>query len=179
VVIIQRVRVRWSAASRGSVQANQRRAVPDAFALPPAPTAEVVVHDVLADETNGYQPIEQLVAGAGQERKVWLWIEWRGDVAVVDRLPGYAVYPIRSGPSRLFTVAAGEIARYRANFRFTGGCCSPYWYYEQWTIQVANAATSIRAGADLFRHARYSCDLDERVHLYGGPQRRKAKRTPA
>lgn len=161
------------------MQATARRALPEVFPLPPTPTAEIVVHDVLADETNGYHPIQQLVTGAEQARKAWLWIEWRGDVAVVDRLPGNAAYPIRCGPCRLFTVAAGEIARYCANFRFTGGCCcSPYWYYEQWTIQVANAATNLSAGADLFRQAKSICDLDERVHLYGGPQRRRAKRTP-
>jgi len=34
VIAVQRVRVRWDAASRGSAQANQRRAPPDGRAYP-------------------------------------------------------------------------------------------------------------------------------------------------
>ena len=175
VVIVQRVRVRWSAASRGAAQANSRRAIPDAFPLPSTPAGEIIVHDVFAGETNGYRPTQQFLVGSGQARDAWLSIELHDDTAVLDWLPDYAAFPTRSGRSRLFTLAPGQIARYRANFRFTGSCCSPQWYYEQWTIQAANAP----ARSDLFRHARYARDIDDRVHLYGGIQRRSTRPSPA
>jgi hypothetical protein len=155
------------------VHANARRKVPEALPLPLMPAGEVVLHDVFADETNGYVPVQDIVVGAGQARRAWLWIESQGETAVVDWLPGYAAYPARSGPPRLFTLAAGQLARYRANFRFAGACCSPSWYYEQWTIHIANAAPSV----GLFTApAGFSHDIDERVHLYGGRQRNSAKR---
>ncbi|NJC69889.1 hypothetical protein HC031_09175 [Planosporangium thailandense] len=87
----------------------------------------------------------------------------------VDRLPGWAAYPrwwqIRG---RLFTLAAGQVGRYRANLRATGCHCAPQWYYDQWTIHVANTP----AITDLFLRARPDRDIDDRVHLYGGSRRR-------
>lgn len=168
MVVVQRVRLRWTASDRAADRANARRAVPDAFDLPPLPTGSVVIHDVLADVRDGYRPAATILAGAdAAARHLWLWIEVRADTVSVDRLPGYAAYPTRSGPARLFTLADGQFARYRANFRFTGGSCSPHWSYEQWTIHIANTPQPAP-----FRNAHYAHDIDERVHLYGRPRHR-------
>jgi hypothetical protein len=175
VIVIQRVRVRWSAASRGAAHANQRRAVPDAYELPPLPDAPLVVHDVLADEATRYLPTARVLAGSDQAREVGLWIDFADDAAVVDRLPGWVAYPIRRAPARLFTLTPGQIGRYRANFRLTGCACSPHWYYEQWTTHVAHAP----ARHDLFLDTPYARDVDDRVHLYGGTKRRSAKLSTA
>jgi hypothetical protein len=63
VVVIQRVRVRWSAAGRGAIQASMRCAVPDAYELPVPASAPVVAHDALAGEVGGYQPAAHVLAG--------------------------------------------------------------------------------------------------------------------
>jgi hypothetical protein len=150
VVIAQRVRVRWSAASRGAAHADLRRGVGDVYELPALPEESLLVHDVLADEATGYLLEAQVLAGPDAVRAAGLWIECAGDRVVVDRLASGAAYPVRRTPARLFTLAPGQIGRYRANFRFTGCACSPRWYYEQWTIHVAFAPTR----PDLFLDAQ-------------------------
>jgi hypothetical protein len=51
VIVIQRVRVRWTAAARGAPAANARRGLNQAVALPGSlPDTDVVIHEVLADE---------------------------------------------------------------------------------------------------------------------------------
>lgn len=88
---------------------------------------------------------------------------------VVDRLPGHAAYPRPNGPARLFTLRSGQIGRYRANFRFTHTTCpcNPSWYYEDWLILIANGEIE----ADGFISGTPDHDIDQRVHLYGGPRR--------
>jgi len=177
MVVVQRVRVRWDAASRGSAQADVRRAVADVYRLPPLESdVPVVVHDVLADESAGYRPVEQVLAGADAARAAGLWIETEGSAVIVDRLPGWAAYPAPRPYPRLFKLMPGEVGRYRANFRFTGCCCAPQWYYESWTVHVAYDTPR----ADLFLDSRIDAsridhDVDHRVHLYGGRQRRSAR----
>jgi hypothetical protein len=133
------------------------------------PDGDVVVHDVLADEAVGYRPTEQSGAGLDEAREVGLWIEVSRDRVMVDRLPGWAAYPIRRAPARLFTLKPGQVGRYHANFRFTGCACAPQWYYEQWTIHVAHA----EARPDLFLVTPPVREVDDRVHLYGGAPRRR------
>ena len=131
--------------------------------------------DVLADETNGYQPTQRCLVGSDQARKAWLWIELHGDTAAVDRLPDYAAYPIRSGPSRLFTLAPDEVAATGptsaspAVAARTGGTTSSGRFGSP-TLQPAPTCS---------RHAHYTRDIDERVHLDGGRQHRSTKRSPA
>jgi hypothetical protein len=57
------------------------------------------------------------------------------------------------------------VGRWRANFRFTGCACSPSWYFEDWLVQVSNGVVEI----DQFVDGRPDREIDERVHLYGGP----------
>jgi hypothetical protein len=177
VITIQRVRVRWSAASRGAPQANARRGLCRPMMLPPSlPAGDVVVHDVLADETNGYACRgEVAVGGAPGARDLGPWLSTEPSRLVVDRLPGWAAYPRQSGPGRLFTLLPGQVGRYRANFRLTVTTCAcdPSWYYEEWLILVAN--DRLRGDELISRQADH--DVDHRVHLYGG-RRRTSRRKP-
>src|SRR5262249_19907566 len=76
VITIQRVRVRWSAAGRGAPSANTRRGLDSAVALPtPLPPDDVVVHEVLATEADGYTRHDEVLAGGlEQAREVGLWL---------------------------------------------------------------------------------------------------------
>ena len=137
------------------------------------PDAPLVVHDILADEVAGYRPSARLLIGADQARMGGLWLEIVDGVVVVDRPPGWAAYPRwQRTRGRVFTLPVGRIGRYRANLRATGCACAPRWYYEQWTIHVANTPAS----AELFLHAHLTRDIDDRVHLHGGHPRRSTKR---
>ena len=99
-----------------------------------------------------------------------LHINLSGHGAVIERLPGRAAYPAWLTSYRLFTLKPGQIGRYRANFRLTGCACAPQWYYESWTVHVAFAS----ARPDLFLNGVADRELDQRVHLCGGPARRSS-----
>jgi hypothetical protein len=170
VIVIQRVRVRWSAAGRAAPQADARRGLNRLVTLPDSlPTSDVVVHEVLADEAVGYARRDEVLAGAvGRARDVGLWLTLDGAAVAVERLPGWAAYPRPRGSSHLFTLAHGQVGRYRANFRFTGCACNPSWFYEDWVVHVSNGTV----GHDRFIQGEPDRDVDDRVHLYGGPGRR-------
>ncbi|MEU4237074.1 hypothetical protein [Actinoplanes sp. NPDC026619] len=136
----------------------------------PLPAGEVLVHDVLADEKVGYVSHDEVLTGdLGRARDVDLWLELKGSELVVDRLPGWAAYPRRSGPGRLFTLMPGQVGRYRANFRFTMTTCAcdPSWYYEDWVVHIGNGEVV----ADGFQRREPDHSADHRVHLYGGSRR--------
>ncbi|MEU4423797.1 hypothetical protein AB0F81_24465 [Actinoplanes sp. NPDC024001] len=84
----------------------------------------------------------------------------------VSRLPGWAAYPRREWPTRLFTLQPGQVGRYRANFRFlfTRCPCDPSWYYENWLVHVSNGPVS----PERFLHGEPAFNVDHRTHLYGG-----------
>lgn len=168
MITIQRVRVRWSAAARGAEHATIRRGLNRPALLPAAlPMYDVAVHEVLSDEATGYvRHHEVLSGGAERTRDVGLWVTLDGSAAIVERLPGRAAYPRDRGPARLFTLAPGQMGRYRANFRFTfTDCpCNPSWFYEEWVVHVGNGP----AEPDRFTHNEPDHDVDNRVHLYGG-----------
>lgn len=95
MAVIQRVRVRWGAGSRGAVHANVRRHIPGVLAFPSVPEGLGVVHDVLADEAAGYEPATRLLAGLDHAREVGLWIELDAgavgrSAARTRRVPGQA-----------------------------------------------------------------------------------------
>ncbi|GAA2706365.1 hypothetical protein [Actinoplanes palleronii] len=170
MITVQRVRVRWTAESRGAPQANARRGLCRPAPLPlPMPPGAVVVHDVLADERAGYLPRDE-VTGGDDARDLDLLLSPKGAALAVDRLPGhYVAYPQQSGPARLFTLLPGQIGRYRANFRFTHTTCpcNPSWYYEDWLVHIANGPVA----SDAFTSREPDHDVDHRVHLYGGKRR--------
>ncbi|MEU8078957.1 hypothetical protein AB0B31_26390 [Catellatospora citrea] len=172
MVVIQRIRVRWSTDARGAGDAAQRRGLSEARHLPESlPDGPVVVHDVLADHADGYRFTEQVRSGRDPASSASLQLSdvergVRVHVCVRD-----AVYPLHDRQTRLFTLAPGEIGLYRANFRFRGQCCcSASWWYEDWTVRVANAP----ARPDLFPHRAPQQVADHRVQLYGGRARLSA-----
>ncbi|MEU8254292.1 hypothetical protein AB0C06_08530 [Micromonospora inaquosa] len=172
MIVIQRVRVRWSAAGRGAAQANARRGLNRPVVLPaPLPTGDVVVHDVLADEAASYTLRSDVLAGGVSiARSLTLWLAFEGSAVTVERLPGGAAFPRAGVSTRLFTLAHGQVGRYRANFRFrfTDCACDPSWYYEDWVVHVSNG----NAAGDRLLRGEPDCVVDNRVHLYGGPARR-------
>lgn len=166
VIVIQRVRVRWSAAGRGARQANARRGLDRPVVLPTAlPAGDVVIHEVLADEVVGYTRHDEVRAGSPRlARDCGLWLALNDARLLIERLPGRAAFPRQRGPARLFTLAPGQVGRYRANFRFTGCSCSPSWFYEDWVVHVSNGQVE----PDRFIHGTPDRDVNDRVHLYGG-----------
>ncbi|WP_433381263.1 hypothetical protein ACQPZX_16780 [Actinoplanes sp. CA-142083] len=163
MITIQRVRVRWGAASRGVQHANLRRGLNRSVVLPAAlPVGDVAVHDVLFDEAVGYRRQDRTLGGGVEAaREIGLWLTIEDSAVIVERLPSQAAYPRDRGKGRLFTLAPGQVGRYRANFRFrvTQCQCDPSWFYEDWVIRVGNEP----GGPDF--------DVDDRVHLYGGARR--------
>jgi hypothetical protein len=77
VITIQRVRIRWTAATRGAPSADARRGLDTPVRLLGVmPDGEVVVQDVLADETAGYKLSHKVFGGGlGRARDVGLWLE--------------------------------------------------------------------------------------------------------
>ncbi|GAA3763525.1 hypothetical protein [Micromonospora maritima] len=169
MILIQRVRVRWSAAARGAPAANARRGLNQPVALPrDLPEGDVVIHDVLVDEADDYTPRHEVLTGSpGRAHAVGLWLSRREVTLGVDRLPTWAAYPHPRASSHLFALAPGQVGRYRANFRFTGCSCSPSWYFEDWVVHVSHGLVD----RDRFEQGRPDRDLDDRVHLYGGTGR--------
>jgi hypothetical protein len=166
VIVIQRIRVRWTAAARGAPAANARRGLDQAVALPRSlPESDVVVHDVLADQAVDDERHHKILAGGvAQAREIGLWLRRDEATLTVDRLPGSAAYPRPRTSTRLFALTAGQVGRYRANFRFIGCGCDPSWYYESWLVQVSYG----QPVHDRFVHGEPDRDVDHRVHLYGG-----------
>jgi hypothetical protein len=163
-LVVQRIRVRWTSRDAGAATARGR--LPRRYALPPLPPDGLAVHEVLRDEATDYEVESESRAGAAALREAGLWVQWRDGRALVDRLPSRASFPVRRVGTRLFTLAPGQLGRWRANFRFTGCQCAARWWYEEWIVHVAH----VPADPDPFRDAHWARDRDERVHLYGGPR---------
>ena len=174
MITIQRVRVRWTAATRGALGADVRRGLDTVVRLPAVlPDGGVVVQDVLADEAAGYERSFQMFGGSlGSAERVGLWLAMAGSSVVVGRLPGWAAYPRPAGYAGLFTLGPGQVGRWRANFRFTGCACSPSWYFEDWLVHVGNGV----ARAGWFVDGMPAREVDQRVHLYGGSARSAGRR---
>ncbi|WP_239090884.1 hypothetical protein [Asanoa iriomotensis] len=175
MIVIQRVRVRWSAAGRGAPQADARRGLNHAVQIPtPLPAIDVVVHDVFADEAAKYTRREDVLAGdVGIVRSLDLSLAFDGAAVTVARLPGKAAFP-RSGRSTyLFTLTQGQVGRYRANFRFrfTDCACDPSWYYEDWVVHVSNGDVA----PNRFLRGEPDRDVDNRVRLYDSPARQTSR----
>lgn len=166
MITIQRVRVRWTSATRGAPHANARRGLDRAAPLPAVrPTDGLFLQDVLLDETAGYEPSGRVVnGGLGLAGDAGLWLIVKDSTVAVGRLPGRASYPRGGQASPLFRLRAGEVGRWRANFRFSG---YSDWYYENWMVHVSNGPVR----QDGFIRSRPDFDVDDRVHLYGGAVR--------
>ncbi|MEU6024707.1 hypothetical protein [Micromonospora sp. NPDC047134] len=166
MIVIQRVRVRWTAKARAAPAANARRGLDQAVPLPRSlPEGDVVIHEVLADEAVDYARHDEVLdGGVEQARSIGLWLGRNGKTVTVDQLPGSAGYPRPDASTRLFMLTPGQVGRYRANFRFTGCACNPSWYYEDWLVHVSYG----QVASDHFVHRQPDREVDHRVHLYGG-----------
>ncbi|GAA0379508.1 hypothetical protein Acor_00890 [Acrocarpospora corrugata] len=162
MLIVQRIVTRWTKQARGGPQATLRSAVPAAFALPPLPDAPLACHDVLAEERTGYEPAVAVDGLSLPAQLNGLRYEVAGSDVRVTRTPVWAAYPNARHPGQVFLLQPGVRARYRANFRFSGYGIE--WYYEQWTVNIANAPWE----RDLFVAGTFELTVDERVSLYGG-----------
>ncbi|GII57334.1 hypothetical protein Pth03_57230 [Planotetraspora thailandica] len=161
-LIVQRVVVRWSKQSRGAEGATRRRHIPRAFPLPSMPDAPLRFHDVLAQERTGYTPSETIKLHALPADLKGLLFKPDGTGVVVMRTPAWHVFPYDRRAVQVFRLLPGELARYLANYRFSG--YSTDWYYEEWTVHIAYAPWR----ADLFLRDAFDHVKDERVTLYGG-----------
>jgi hypothetical protein len=170
MVVIQRIRVVWRQDERGAAHADLRRSVPEVLRLPESlPDDAVVVHEIVADSGSGYRLSERVLSGADAAAAVSLELAPTDGGVIVRASRSWAVYPWVDRPQRLFTVPDGQAALYLANFRFRGCTCAARWWYENWTVRVANAP----ARPDLFVERVPQQVADHRVHLYGGRARRR------
>ncbi|XVU29357.1 hypothetical protein ACQPZJ_20480 [Actinoplanes sp. CA-054009] len=174
VIVVQRVRVRWGAASRGAPHANLRRGLEQPFPLPSSgEESDAVVHDVLLDEVNGYAPSERVLRGGiNLAAEADVCVRAERDAVSVGRGRTWMAFPRHGGPTRLFVLRPGEVGRHRANFRITGCACNPSWYFESQLVHVSNG----EVGQDAFLRNAPTHDVDDRVHLYGGRRRSPAER---
>ncbi|MEU8379227.1 hypothetical protein [Streptosporangium sp. NPDC048865] len=165
MVIVQRIALRWTKQARGAEEATRRREIPSAFELPPMPDAPLVIHDLFADEQNGYAPTVAVDSHSFPARLNGLRFRLSGATVEVERTSVQAAYPTNRHPGRVFLLHPGERARYWANFRFSR--YSTQWYYEQWTVNIAHEPWR----HDLFLAEEVDHDKDDRVSLYGGHRR--------
>ncbi|MEV4414569.1 hypothetical protein [Catellatospora sp. NPDC049609] len=165
MVVVQRIRVVWRRHERGAAHADLRRGVPQVLRLPESlPDAAVVVHDVVADSRTGYRLTERILSHREAAEAVALELAPADGGVTVRATASWAAYPRHEQPRRLFTVPDGQVGLYRANFRWQGSTCAWQWWYEDWTVRVANAP----AQPHLFVERVPRHVADHRVHLYGG-----------
>jgi len=165
-LVVQRVQVQWSKASRGGHGAQLRAAVPDAFMLPDSVVRsdqEVVVHFVDAAESDGFEPRHRidlrlavpLVVGSIEIRPA-------SDEGLVVVRPANtkasAGFPSRDRDRTLGQVGAAPwLLRYKANSRHTGD----EWWYQQVAVSIA-AVESFDAHTLL---GKPTVEIDERTSL--------------
>jgi hypothetical protein len=164
MLVIQRVRLRWSPLGRGASGGAVRGRVPETFPVPAGDQGKVVIHEILMDEETAYKPVEQIRAYDDIDQVDWLSVKKLPDGAIrIEWNPVWASYPINRRLVEMCTLRPGQLGRYRANFRFTGCACAPRWSYQQWTVNIAHAP----AREDLFVQGRFHVEKDDRVSLYG------------
>ncbi|GII34765.1 hypothetical protein Pmi06nite_82070 [Planotetraspora mira] len=162
ILIVQRVVVRWSKQGRGAEAATRRRNIPRAFPLPPMPDAPLLLHDVVTQERTGYTPNETISTHTLPIDLKGLLFKPDGTGVEVIRTPAWHAFPHDRRPAQMFRLLPGELARYLANYRFSG--YSTDWYYEEWTVHIAFAPWR----PNLFLGDKFDHVKDERVTLYGG-----------
>jgi hypothetical protein len=129
---------------------------------------EVAVHEVLFDQAAGYARHEEWCS-VGTPSDLGTAACGSPSMAPRRSWNGYQAgrhTPRDRGSARLFSLASGQVGRYRANFRFTFTecACNPSWFYEEWVVQVGNGLV----GPDGLIHGEPDHHVDHRVHLYGG-----------
>ncbi len=133
MIVAQFVVVDWTKRSRGAPGAAVRNAVPEAFRLPPLPPADVVVHDVWADEAGGFVPEEKLTADA--QGRMFRFAVVDGRVAVRLLSTAVAGYSAWGTPQVVLRVAPGTWSRVVWNRRYAS--TSSEWRYRKFVLNVA------------------------------------------
>jgi hypothetical protein len=164
MLVIQRVRIVWTARGRGAAEATARGRLPNAFPIPCSGSGEVLVHEVSMHEADGYARSEETRIHSDFSEVDWLRLKRESSGAVrVERQPVWASYPISRRVVHLCTLEPGQSARYHANFRLSG--YSMTWTYYDWTVNIAYESPR----DDLFLGRKYDFERDDRVSLYGKP----------
>ncbi|MFG1850805.1 hypothetical protein ACGFJT_03105 [Actinomadura geliboluensis] len=168
VLVIQRVRIVWTGRGRGAAEATVRGRLPKAFPLPDSDgSGEVLVHEVWMEEADGYVPSEELHTHSNLSGVDWLSLKREPSGAIrIERSPVWASYPVTRRMLHLGTLAPGQSARYRANFRLSG--YSMTWTYYDWAVSIAHEAPQ----STMFLKRRHNFERDDRVSLYGKPAHR-------
>jgi hypothetical protein len=167
MLVIQRVRILWTARGRGAAEATVRGRLPNAVPIPRSGSGEVLVHEVLMSNADGYARSEESRIHSDLSEVDWLRLKREPGGAIrVERQPVWASYPISRRMVHICTLGPGQSARYRANFRLSG--YSMAWTYYDWTVNIAHEP--FREG--LFLDRKYDFERDDRVSLYGKPAHR-------
>ncbi|WP_412515618.1 hypothetical protein K8Z49_27635 [Actinomadura madurae] len=168
VLVIQRVRTVWTGRGRGAAEATKRGRLPKAFPVPESDGGgEVLVHEVWMREADGYVPSEELRTHGDLSEVDWLCLKREPSGAIrIERQPVWASFPVTRRMVHIGTLAPGQSASYRANFRLSG--YSMTWTYCDWAVSIAHETPE----SAMFLGRHYSLERDDRVSLYGKPSHR-------
>ena len=169
-LIVQRVRVEWSKASRGMPGAGRRNAVPAAFPLPRSvlrASSDVTVHHLVACEADEFRPrTVDALPGVDVNFRM-LGFKFEDGAALISF--GDDDWPY-GGPRNigvrgvLFRLEPGETASFRFNRRSAysmGGRRAMTYHDEHFHFHAGQAPD-----ADVFLHANRNSTIDRRVSLY-------------
>ena len=160
-VILQRIRVEWTKASRGEPGARARAAVADCFPLPASRGEAVLVHDLIAKEEDAFEPLAAADGAKDTVHGVLGPIEWttreNGSLLIAFRADGTGAP--RRAPRSAFSLRPGQWGSLIVNERLA---LDRGWRYGQTIVNVA-FATPWRA--DLFTATSRSALVDLRARL--------------
>ena len=162
MIVVQKIKLAWTKASRGGEGAQRRAAVPLAFELPAFPAGDAAYNAILCDERDGFAPRDMARQTSLPEHDACVLFEVRGDGVRV----GYQWSPACGAPERdfapprwLMELHAGDYGRLLHNGRFSG---EGNWSYQQIVFNVAVADV---VASDLFTRAAPAVTADLRERL--------------
>lgn len=171
MIAIQRIVTEWTKRSRGAPGAVRRNAVAEAFQLPSAGRAEVLVHQVVAGEKNDFAvqqtSTDLTLAEAGLNTSAGVRLEMADRQLVVAGVTDvwcqcFTVYPPRLDRTVL-RLEIGQWGRWRLNFRLWEDFGRNEWLYQKWVVNVAHQPGP--SPADLFQTTQPADVTDDMVQL--------------
>jgi len=162
MIVVQKIKVVWTKASRGGEGARRRAAVPLAFELPAFPAGDAAYHAMFCEERDGFAPRDVERKTSLPEHSACVLFEVRGDGIRI----GYQWSPACGAPERdlvpprwLMELRRGDYGRVLHNGRFSG---EGDWWYQQIVFNVAIADV---VASDLFMRAAPTVTADLRERL--------------
>jgi hypothetical protein len=156
VVVVQKIAVLWTRASRGGEGARRRAAVPVAFELP----AGGAFHSIVCDERDDFAPREvEVRATVPAIDSCVLFEPARGIVRVGYQWSRECGAPARDLEPPRWVMEVRDYGRIVHNGRFAD---EDGWRYQQ---IVFNVAVVDRMRTDMFTGAEPAKTVDLRVHL--------------